>query len=300
MKYHFVVNPAAGRRTALPLVEEISAGLRAAGAETSSHVTTQAGGAADHVGSLAEEDCDRLVVVGGDGTLHEVVNGSRGLPRWPVGIVPMGTANLVGRELGMPLGRRADAVTRGLLASSPWEVDLIRVTRAGGRVEHAVANVGAGLDAEIVNTIAELRSGASGSGGYMQWIPSIWATVQRFRFPRLSVTIDGRRTFAAAACIVQNAHNYGGLFRLSPDAALDSGKLDVALIRARTKRDLLRVVMGALARRVQRFNDVKIVRAEHVLLRCPRTVHLQADGDPAGTTDAAIAVVPKAMRLLRA
>ncbi len=300
MRYHFVVNPAAGRRTALPLVEQITAGLETAGMRTSVHVTSHAGCAAEHVGSLAEDACDRLVVVGGDGTLHEVVNSPRETLPWPVGIVPMGTANLVGRELHMPLNRRAGPITERLLAGTPWEVDLARIRRTDGTVEHAIANVGAGLDAEIVNAISSLRSGASSSGGYIKWIPTIWGTVQAFRFPRLRVTVDGRRTFAAAACIVQNAHNYGGVFRLSPEAALDSGKLDVTLIRATTNRDLVRVVMGALARRIQRFTDVKIVRAEHVLLRCGRHVHLQADGDPAGTTDVEIAVVPKALRLLRA
>ena len=300
MRYHFVVNPVAGRRTAVPLVEEISAALRAAGQDVSCHVTAQAGEATEHIASLSEDHCDRLVVVGGDGTLHEVVNGIGAPLPWPVGIVPMGTANLVGRELHMPLNRRAGQLALRLLGSAPWPVDLIRVTRAGGEQEYAVANVGVGLDAEIVQAIAGVRAGAAGSGSYASWIRPILQTVSAFRFPRLRVTVDGMRTYAAAACVVQNANNYGGLLRLSPDAALDSGKLDVTLIRARTKRDLLRILAGALTRRVPTFNDVKIVRAERVDLRCSRPVHLQADGDPAGMTDATIEIVPKAMRLLRA
>jgi len=300
VKYHFVVNPVAGRRTAVPLVEQIGAALRAAGQDVSVHVTARAGGATEHIRALTESHCDRLVVVGGDGTLHEVVNGIGAPLPWPVGIVPMGTANLVGRELHMPLNRQAGMLAKRLLGSAPWSVDLIRITHADGRREFAVANVGAGLDAEIVRAIAHLRAGAAGSGSYASWIRPILATVGAFRFPRLRVTVDGRRTFAAAACVVQNAHNYGGLLRLSPEAALDSGKLDVTLIRARTKRDLLRILTGALARRVPRFHDVKIVRAERVELQCGRRVYLQADGDPAGSTDATLEIVPKAMRLLRA
>ncbi len=300
MRYHFVVNPAAGRRTAVPLADEISAGLRAAGVETTRYVTTSAGDAKAHVAGLAADACDRLVGVGGDGTLHELINGrGEGTP-WPVGIVPMGTANLVGRELRMPLSRRADRITERLLASAPWDVDLLRVTQSDGTVEHALANVGAGLDAEIVHAISDVRSGSSGSGGYTRWLGPIWGAVSTFRFPAMRVTIDGQRTFAAAACIVQNAHNYGGVFRLSPRAALDSGKLDVTLIRARTKRDLMRVLAGALTRRIETFNDVKIVRGEHVRMRCSRRVRLQADGDPAGRTDAEIRVLPGAVQLLRA
>jgi len=304
MRYHFVVNPVAGRRAALPLAERVRVLLHEAGAETTCYVTTEAGDASRHVAGLAPAALDRLVVVGGDGTLREVVNAQAEPPPWPVGLVPMGTANLVARELRMPRGRNARRLAARLLASEAWRVDLLRITRPSGAAEFALANLGAGLDAEIVHATSEVRAeavglGAGSAGGYARWAAPIWGAVRDFRFPRMRVTVDGRRSYAAAACIVQNAHNYGGVFRLSREAALDTGRLEVTLIRARTKRDLVRVLAGALARRIDTFSDVKIVTGARVSLRCARPVKLQADGDPAGTTDADIALLPGAMRLLR-
>jgi len=298
MRFHFVVNPAAGRRQALPLVEAIIRALEEGGAETSCYVTTAAGDGANHVGDLAADACDRLIVVGGDGTLHEVVN-ARDLPLpWPVGIVPMGTANIVGREVRMPLDRRAARVAASLLASEPWTVDVMQLTHADGRVERAVANMGVGLDAEIVRAVSRVRSG--GSGGYAKWIRPVLDSLSSFRFPHLRVTIDDRITYAAAAVIVQNAQNYGGVFRLSPQARLDSGCLDVMIIRARTHRALFGIVLSGLMRRGPRNKDVKFVRGTRVSLQSEKRAAVQADGDPAGWTDVDIECVPGGLTLLRA
>lgn len=298
MRFHFVVNPAAGRRMALPLVDSVTALLRAAGAETTRYVTQAAGDAAAHVATLADDHADRVVVVGGDGTLREVVNARPPPLPWPVGIVPMGTANLVGREVRMPLDHRAARIARGLLEGEPWRVDLLRMRRQDGGIDHAVANVGIGLDAEVVHAVSRMRAG--GSGGYKRWVRPMWDTLRTFTFPRLRVTVDDRITYAAAAVIVQNAHNYGGIFELSPDAALDSGALDVLLVRARTNRDLFRILFGAWTHRVQRFNDVKILRGSRVRLRSMTRAPVQADGDPAGHTDLEVDLVPGGLTLLRA
>jgi diacylglycerol kinase family enzyme len=298
MRFHFVVNPVAGRRLALPLVEAVRHALHGQGASTTQYVTTGPGDAATHVRDLEDEATDRLVVVGGDGTLREVVDARPTPLPWPVGLVPMGTANLVGREVRMPLGGRAPRVAAALRAAQPWRVDVLRLRQGDGAVGHAVANVGVGLDAEVVHAVARARAG--GSGGYARWVRPIWESVQAFRFPRLRVTVDERVTYAAAACIVQNAHNYGGIFELSARAALDSGRLDVVLVKARTRRDLLRILAGALARRAGRFHDVRVVPASRVRVRCASSVAVQADGDPAGRTDLEVERVPEGLTLLRA
>ena len=300
MRLHFVVNPVAGRGRALALADAVGKGLEAAGNQVSRHVTSGPGDGAAHVATLAPDALDRLVVVGGDGTLREVING-RPMPLpWPLGVVPMGTANIVGREVQMPLDRKAKHLIQRLSTATPWDVDLIRVRHAAGREALAVANVGAGLSGEVVRTLAALRAGPNSHGSYHRWVAPIWNAIMDFEFPQLRVTIDGRRTYAATACMVQNAHNFGGLFELSPQAALDSGHLEVMLIRTRCRRDLIRIVFGAIMHRVPRFHDVKFVRGQHVKLEAATAIPMQADGDPAGRTNAELELLPQALTLLRA
>lgn len=300
MRYHFIVNPIAGRTNALALMGAVADRLSAQGAACTHYVTEGAGDAATHVATLDADMFDRLVVVGGDGTLREVVNGRPPPIPWPVGVVPCGTANLAGRELRMPLGSSAARIARSLHVAQPWRVDLLTVSRNGAPADLAVSTIGAGLDAEIVHRAADARAVLAGVGGYLRWVRPMWDTLRTFHFPRLRVTVDGHRTYAAGACVVQNARSYGGPFELSPEAGLDSGRLDVFLIRTRTHRDLFRILFGAWLKRAHRFRDVKVVQGTQVRLAADRTVPLQADGDPAGRTEVRIGLLPRALTLLRA
>lgn len=300
MRVHLVVNPVAGRGAAGALGAAVRDALVAAGTPTTLHATTSAADARAHVAGLPAEACDRLVVVGGDGTLRDALN-ARPLPLpWPLGLVPVGTANVVGRELGMPLRAPPAARAAALLAAVPWTVDLLELSRPTGPVERALANVGAGLDGAIVEAVAQARRRHGGRGGYAVWVGPILRTIARFRFPRLRLTLDGQRTYEGAAVVVQGARCYGGLFELARGAALDAGALHVSLIEGRTRRDLLRLLVRALLRRADRDAHLRTFRAQEVTLTADPPAPLQADGDPAGLTPLTVRLLPRAATLLRA
>jgi diacylglycerol kinase family enzyme len=299
MRLHLVVNPVAGRNRAAPLAAAVAARLEALGAEADVFFTRGPGDAARHVAALTPDACERLVVVGGDGTLREVVN-ARPLPLpWPVGLVPMGTANVVGRELGMPLGSDEERHARALLAALPWRVGVLELERPGRPRELAVANVGAGLDAAIVRAVAAERTRRAGLGGYAVWVRPILASVRVWAFPPLTVRLDGGRALEARAVVVQGAHSYGGLFELAPDAALDADLLRVSLIDAPTRRDLLRLLARAAVRHASRDHHLHTFRARTVTIEAAAPLPLQADGDPAGDTPLTVTLRRDALTLLR-
>ncbi len=300
MDLRLVVNPNAGRRNTLPYAEALAHRLGERGHRVTIHATRGPGDGAAYVASLAPDACDVLGVVGGDGTLAEVVDGRRGEVPWPIALVPVGTANLVARELGMPLARDATATAAAIDAGVAWPVDAMRVASVGSTRRWAIANVGIGLDAAIVRVIEAVRGGAEGSGGYTRWVAPILRALRDTPVPRFRVEIDGRRAFAASACIIQNAACYGGLFRLSPSAGLASGALDVVLIRGRTPRDLFLVIAGALFRRVSANHRVRIERADRVRVLAAEPIPVQFDGDAAGTTTVEVERLPAAIRLWKA
>ena len=300
MHFHLVVNPVAGRNRAAALADALVERLVQHGASASLHRTSAPGDARAHAATLAPDAVDRLVVVGGDGTLREVLN-ARPLPLpWPVGLVPVGTANVVGRELRMPLAAPADLLARALVQAAPWGVNALELTHGDGSVERALANLGAGLDAAIVVAVAEERAAHAGLGGYAKWVRPILSTVARFRFPRLSVTVDGARTYEGSAVVVQGGRSYGGLFTLAREAALDALALHVTIVTAQNRRDLLRVLARSAFRPAEGDRDVLHVVGREVRIASDVPARLQADGDPAGETPVTVRLLPRAVALLRA
>jgi YegS/Rv2252/BmrU family lipid kinase len=292
MRVHVVANPAAGRGRVPPLLAALEDALARRGARVSGHRTSGPGDARAHVASLATDACDRLVVVGGDGTLHEVVASRPGPLPWPVALVPVGTANLVGRDCGVPLRgaieRRADAV----MSAHERVVDLLDTDRGS-----ALAVVGVGIDADVVEAVSRARGLAT--GGYARWVMPIARTIAAYRAPRLRVSVDDGPDHEAGAVVVQNTFCYGGLFSLSPDARMDDGTLDVVLLRRAARRDYLRTLVRAWTGSLPADRGVEILRGRSVTVRSlGDEVRVQADGDPAGTTPVRVHVVPRALRLI--
>lgn len=300
MRTTLLVNPVAGQGKAGRLAEGLRAALAAAGDEVEVLSTQAAGDAARLVRELPPAATDRLVVVGGDGTLREVV-GARDLPLpWPVGLAPVGTANVVARELGMPRNGKPERVAEALRTAQPWRVGVLEIAYADGRRERALANVGAGLDAEVVRAVAAARARRGGRGGYRVWVRPLLGTLWRYEPPQLQVRLDGGPPLPAAALVVQGARNYGGVFELAPTARMDAPALSVARVTRGGRRHLLRLLLRGLLRRAHRDPALALHEARELSLAADRPTGLQADGDAAGLLPATIRLLPACLTLLRA
>lgn len=292
MRIHVVANPTAGRGRARTLAEAVEAALRARGATAITHFTTGPGDARAYVAALGADAVDRIVSVGGDGTLHEIVNARPEGRRVPIALVPLGTANLVARDAGVPL--RADAATYAGIAleGRPWIVDLLETDRG-----LSLANVGVGLDATVVRAVASARKG--GIGGYGRWLGPIARSFLDYAPPELFVSMDGGPVVEGGAAIVQNTRNYGGLFTLASDARMDDGRLEVTVLRRAKRRDFFRMLVKAYASNLDRDRGVTILRGTSVEIRSPAPAPTQSDGDPFGETPIRVRVAPRALTLLR-
>ena len=292
MRVHVVANPTAGRGRVPRLVDAVRARLVAAGATVTTHLTSGRGDARAHVSGLSASSFDRLVVVGGDGTLHEVVNALPPPLPWPVAIVPVGTANLVARDAGLPVRGHPDRLARIVLEGRPWPIDLLETDR--GLV---LAVAGVGLDAEIVSAVARARRGQA--GGYLRWIRPIARAFLDYTPPDLEVIVDDGPVVRGGAVVVQNTRCYGGLFTLHPGARLDDGRLDVAVFLDATRRDWFRLVAEAFVGRIAKDRGVRLLSGTSVVVRSSRPALVQMDGDPAAETPLSVRVLPRALTLLR-
>ncbi len=228
---------------------------------------------------------DRIVVVGGDGTLNEVLNGLPDPGRVPIAQLAVGTANMLARDLELP--RRPEALAELLESGAIRHLDL---GLANGR--RFLMNASCGFDAEVTRAVRARRSGTLGFHAYLLPIRN---ALRRYREPELAVRLDEGEARPAALVIVSNLRNYGGLFSVTQDARCDSGHLDVCLCRRARVRDLLRYVAAGALRRFASLRGVSLEKATRVRVESAEPVAVQVDGDPFGTTPLDVALRPAAV-----
>lgn len=264
-----VRNPAAGRRRRSYL-GLIIAELSRLGCSVRVIETGAPGDARAIAATASLEFCDVIAIAGGDGTINEVVNGLG--PASPtIAVIPMGTANVLAREIGL---RRDPLQVAATIASG-----LPRPVHAACLGDHRfLLMAGAGFDAAVVRAVGPAFKRRFGKGAYViQTVLELF----RNRYPPIEVTVDGRR-FEAISVIVANGRHYGGPYISAPDAGLDRDRLDVVMFSRPGALNALRYATALVTDRLARLPDVRIAQGRVVRLDGRRGDPVQADGDLLG------------------
>jgi len=233
-----------------------------------------------------------IIAAGGDGTFNEVANGIAG-SEIPMAILPLGTTNVLAKELGIP-----DTVEGALevaLNNTPKSISLGRIAivlDSSPVSRYFILMAGIGFDGEAVFGINEAFKKISGKGAYFY---SGVKTLLRFNPNELAVTVDGK-TYPAFSVIVGNASKYGGHFKVTPEARLTDPILHVCLFKGRKRIDTFRYILGIVTGSHLKFADVEYLKAGQISMK--GRAQIQIDGDYFGITPAEISIVPNALRLI--
>lgn len=286
MKAGLIFNPTAGGGRSLSAASEARAHLERSGLEVEVR-TTQAPREATFIAQELATSVDAIVVVGGDGTVNEVINGLAA-HTVPLGIVPAGTVNVLALELAIPFNVRkaCEIIARGRTLT----LDLGRVD---GR--RFVLMVGVGLDAL---TIRELDLGAKQR--YRE-LAFVWTGLRSYlRHPPIEfpVLVDGER-YAATYAVVGNTRYYGGRFGVTVRADPTDGLFDVLLYRDRGFGPAAAFWAGVPLGMHVRDPGVTYLRGRHVAFEAPEDgiVWFQTDGELAGRLPAVVDIEDKALEV---
>ncbi len=287
-----IVNPAAGRGRGRRAWTVVGPALRDAGLQFEETFEEQPGQAIPLAEDAARAGYDVIVAVGGDGTVHEVVNGimRAGMREQPaIGIIPGGTGNDFARALGIP----KDPLEAGrlLLSGARRRVDIGQVNE-----RYFVGISGVGFDAEVA---AKVNRWPKWVGGTPVYIAAILNMLVTYRLAPTRIFLDGReerlRLFLLAAA---NTPWYGGGMFMAPDARADDGKLEVITARDLSKFETLgllpKVFSGAHLR--HRKVSHQAVRELRVESDVPLSIH--ADGEMVGQVPAVFRAVPGAIEVI--
>lgn len=280
-------NPTAGpgRRRRLGIV---LAGLKEMGCTHTLLPTRGRGDAEDAARRAGGQGFDLVVVAGGDGTVNEAVNGLAAAESpLPLALVPLGTANVLAAEIGLPTAPKAV-----LAAIGGGRRRKIHLGCLDGR--HFVLMASAGVDAAVVHGVDLALKRRTGKLAY-----AIEAVSQglSYGFPELVVTVDGA-IHTARMAVACRAGSYGGPFKAAPDADLGDEFLHVVLLKTGGLPALLRYGAALASGRLARRADVAVVRGRMVVIEGPAQAPVQADGDPLGTLPAALSVSELTLELV--
>jgi YegS/Rv2252/BmrU family lipid kinase len=237
-----------------------------------------------------------LVVVGGDGTLNEVVNGVAGLDA-ELAVLPAGTGMDFGRTHGIPKG--FDEAVRVALEGTARPVDLGRVTyrdRSGAEAVRHFANVGsAGMSGAVAR---RANSMSKRFGGRTTFFYALVREFVAWKNTEVTVTLDdAERRGKMHDVIVANGQWHGGGMKLAPDAKPDDGLFDVVLIGDVTKLDFATTAPKLYSGRHVTHQRVEVLRSATVAVDAAEPLPIELEGETVGTTPARFEIVPGAIRV---
>lgn len=284
-----IYNPTAGREDIKRNLPDILTMLEDGGLETSCHATKGEGDAVYAAQRAAAHGYDVVIAAGGDGTVHEVVNGlARTEQRPSLGIIPSGTTNDFARATDIPrqFGEACHVITRG--HSIPIDIgrlnDRYFMNIAGGGW---MTDVTYDVPSKLKTVLGQLAYYAKG----LEKLPSI-------RPIRVKIETDGdvwEETIMLF--LIANSQSVGGFEKLAPTADLSDGLFDVIVVKKVTLAEFIRLV--GMAVRGEHLSDPRIIyfKTDHLRVTSPDRVLLNLDGERGGELPCEFNVLPRHLQL---
>ncbi|MCX6339159.1 MAG: diacylglycerol kinase family lipid kinase [Candidatus Aureabacteria bacterium] len=289
MRAKLIVNPTSGRAASAARLRRIERVLTEKGFCLETFTAVQPGEARHLACSARDGSFQMVICAGGDGTIHEVINGIAGSDLI-LGILPMGTGNVLAWEMEIPLDplRACEVLTRGKVKT----IDL-GLTSVG---RYFSCMAGVGLDAQVVREVDPTVKGFLGMFAYP--IAAVRAVIH-YGLPELTIDIDGQKpSLSGYSMVVCNSRHYGGRFTLCPDAAIDDGWLNVCILQKRYASVILRSGLSVLLNTHRALEGITFHRGQSVNVSSAHKVLVQSDGDIIGTTPIGFSIAPRALKVM--
>ena len=262
--------------------------------EADLRVTRRPGEAERHAAGAAAEGYDRVVAVGGDGTVQEVVNGLLAArDATELGILPLGTGNDLARSLGLP-GEPAEA-WKVAIGRATRPIDAARARNGAGEERWFASAAGVGFDAQVAASMAKRGGWQSGRAGYLL---TTLVELRRFDNRSVRITLDGETlTRNVLFVAIANGAFYGGGMRIAPGAASDDGHLDVCVVGDISRLTALRELPNLYRGTHIRNPAVSMHTARHIEIEGAAATRVHLDGEPYGSLPLSVTIQPAAIEV---
>lgn len=288
-----ISNPKTGRyasRRLRPIQETVSH-LKSLGVDVELKLTTRPHEATEIAARAARNGSSDVIVAGGDGTINEAIQGLAGM-KARLGIIPRGTANVLARELGLPLDEQEAA--RVAARGNSRRIHLgLAIDETNQVSRHFALMAGIGLDASIVRHVRPRLKKRIGKGAF--WISGLSHLASWSPHP-FKLEIDGRE-YTATFAAIGKAPRYGGDLSITPGARLDEPEFEVCIIQTSNRLRYLRLLSYAIRAGMPRDNPaVRFIKTDKV--RAFGNSHVQVDGEVIGSLPMRFEIAPHSLEVI--
>jgi len=265
--------------------------------------TVYPGHAIELAQQAGEQGYDTVIAMGGDGTVHEVINGLMKVPeekRPVLGVVPAGSGNDFAHAIGMPL--KSDHALVHALDSQSSRVDLGLMTDDHGKKEYFDNTVGIGFD-----TVVTIRSHKLPFlRGFLMYLTAV---VQTILLNHNAITMqieteDQKWEQSNLLLTMCNGPREGGGFMMAPEAKIDDGILHYAMIKSVSRPMMFRLIPEVMNGTHGRFQQVTMGSCKKMSVTANRPMYIHTDGEiysgfGTDVRKVSFEILPNALRVIR-
>lgn len=288
-----ISNPKTGRyasRRWRP-IEKVASQLKSAGIEVELKLTAGPGDATKLAVRAARNGSSDVIVAGGDGTINEAIQGLAGT-KARLAIIPRGTANVLARELGLPLDEE-QAVAVAAQGKSRRIYLGLAIDETTHERRHFVLMAGIGLDASVVQRVQPSLKKRIGKGAF--WISGL-SHLAKWNPKPFTLEIEGKN-YTATFAAIGKAARYGGDLSITPGARLDLPEFEICIIETSSRLHYLHLLSYALrAGMPADKRGVRFVRAASV--RAKGDAQVQVDGELIGQLPMRFEIAPESLEVI--
>ncbi|WP_405100510.1 diacylglycerol/lipid kinase family protein [Oceanobacillus sp. FSL H7-0719] len=300
--YVFIVNPHAGNGKANFIFEHLQKSTIFEQLNSKYYYSEYEGHAEEIAASLiTEKNITVIIVIGGDGTIYEVMNGL-GKTDIPIGFIPGGSGNDFARGVGIK-GTPEEILQKVIDGKYIVNYWLGNYTRDNGKTRYFVNSIGFGFDAQTAyaaNNSPYKRIFNQYKLGAGSYIIAILQILKSFKRMRVDVTLDGKKRTIEDCWLVSigNHPYYGGGMKIMPNAKVQPEKFSVLIIHSMSKLKVLTLFMTVFTGKHVRLKGVELLEAKSLEIYSGVPIYTQVDGQTAKCTKTNITKEAKAIQII--
>ena len=292
-KATLISNPKTGRYASRRLrpVQELASRLESLGIKVDLKLTAGPGDATEIAARAARNGTSDMIVAGGDGTINETIQGLAGTAA-RLAIIPRGTANVLARELGLPLDDE-QAIAVAARGKSRKIYLGLAIDETTNETRHFVLMAGIGLDASVVRRVQPSLKKRIGKGAF--WVSGL-SHLATWNPRPFTLEIDGQ-TYTATFAAIGKSAKYGGDLAITPGASLDQREFEICMIETTSRLRYLHLLSYAMRNGMPRDKpEVRFVNAVSVKAR--GDAHVQVDGELIGQLPMRFEIAPYSLEVI--